>query len=308
MKIMFMGTPDFSVPILKGLIENYDVECVVTQCDKPVGRGGKVRFSPVKNVALENNIYCFQPERLRDNVDKIKQINPDMIITCAYGQILPKSILEVPRLGCINVHASMLPKLRGGAPIHHAIIDGYDYTGVTIMYMAEGMDDGDIISQRRVDININDTLESLHDKLSIVGRDLLLETLPHIIDGTNDRIKQDSSLVTYGYNIKKEEEKIDFNKSKKDVYNLIRGLNPSPGAYSTLNGKIIKIYESKISDNLFKDKVNGEITDIYKDGFGIKVSDGEIVITTVKPEGRKIMSARDYVNGLREDIKGRVFE
>lgn len=308
MRIMFMGTPEFSVPVLKGLIKNYDVVCVVTQEDKPVGRGGKVKFCPIKEVALENGIECFQPSRLRDDVDKIKEINPDMIVTCAYGQILTKDILDIPKYGCINVHASLLPKLRGGAPIHHAIIDGYDKTGVTIMYMAEGMDNGDIISQKEIKIDDADTVCILHDKLSLIGRDLLLETIPKIIDGTNDRIVQDESLVTYGYNIKREEEKIDFSKTKREVYNLIRGLNSFPGAYSVLDGKVIKVYSSRISDNVFPDKVNGEIVGIYKDGFGVKVADGEVIITEVKPFGKRMMSARDYINGLHEDISGKVFD
>lgn len=306
MKVMFMGTPDFSVPVLEGLIKNYDVVCVVTQEDKPIGRGGKVKCTPVKQMALENDIYCFQPHRLKDSVDEIKRINPDIIITCAYGQILPPSILEIPKYGCINVHASLLPKLRGGAPIHHAIIDGYDETGVTIMYMAEGMDSGDIISQKKIKIEDDDTASSLHDKLSIIGRDLLLDTLPSIIDGTNDRTSQDESLVTYGYNISREDEKIDFNKSRKEVYNLIRGLNSFPGAYSVLDGKIIKIYSSRIGNDCTGKC--GEITKVYKDGFGVKVSDGEIIITSLKPSGKREMSARDFVNGMHEDIVGKVFD
>lgn len=306
LKAIFMGTPKFSVPILEALILNYNVVCIVTKEDKPVGRGGKVKYSPVKEVAIKNKIECLQPKCIKNNVNDIKMINPDIIITCAYGQILPLEILNIPRLGCINVHASILPKLRGGAPIHHAIIDGYDKTGVTIMYMAEGMDDGDIISQKEINIEEDDTVSSLHDKLSTLGKNLLLDTLPSIINGTNDRIKQDLSLVTFGYNITKEDEKIDFNKTKREVYNLIRGLNSYPGAYALLDDKVLKIYSSRISDKKYSSRVNGEICNIYKDGFGVKVCDGEVVITEVKLSGKKKMKARDFINGMHEELIGKV--
>ena len=220
--IIFMGTPEFSVPVLEGLIDNYKVRAIVTQPDKPVGRGGEVRYSPIKEVALKNNILCLQPNKIGDILQEINQLEPDLIITCAYGQILPLELLIIPKLGCINVHASLLPKLRGGAPIHRAIIDGYSKTGITIMYMAEGMDNGDIISQREVLIDEKDTASSLHDKLKVVGKDLLLETLPSILSGTNKRIKQDEALVTYGFNISKDDEKIDFKMTPKKVYDKVR--------------------------------------------------------------------------------------
>ena len=210
-----MGTPEFSVPILEGLIDNYNVVGVVTQPDKPVGRGGKISISPIKSVALNNNVEVFQPLKIRDDYQNIINLKPDIIITAAYGQIIPKVLLDYPKYGCINVHASLLPKLRGGAPIHHAIIDGYDKTGITIMYMDEGMDTGDIISIQEVKITNDDTMISLHDKLRIIGRDLLLKTLPNIISGKINRIKQNNLDATYGYNIKKDEEKIDFKKKKK---------------------------------------------------------------------------------------------
>ena len=194
-KVVFMGTPDFSVPVLEGLIENYQVIGVVTQPDRRVGRRQEVVFSPVKEVALKHQISLFQPEKIRSNYDDILALEPDIIITCAYGQIIPKEILEYPKYGCINVHASLLPKLRGGAPIHHAIIDGYDKTGITIMYMDEAMDSGDIISQRETKILDTDTVESLHDRLSRLGRELLMDTLPSILDGSAKRIKQDLSLI-----------------------------------------------------------------------------------------------------------------
>ena len=295
--IIFMGTPDFSVPILEGLIDKYKVRAIVTQPDRPVGRKGEVKPTPVKEVALKNNILCLQPNKIRDALQEINQLEPDLIITCAYGQILPLDLLVIPRLGCVNVHASLLPKLRGGAPIHHAIIDGYKKTGITIMYMAESMDSGDIISQREVLIDNNDTATTLHDKLQIIGRDLLLETLPSILDGTNNRIKQDESEVTYGFNITREDEKINFNETKRNVVNKVRGLNSWPGAYCLYEDKVLKVWNCRRTDNVFDTMVPGTITDIYKDGFGVKVGNGEVVFTEVQLAGKGKVKASDFANG-----------
>lgn len=298
LKIVFMGTPDFSVPVLKGLINNYKVRAIVTQPDKKVGREGKVVFSPIKQVGIDNTILVLQPNKIMDEYQTLKDMEIDLIVTCAYGKILPKSILDLPRLGCINVHASLLPKLRGGAPIHRAIIDGYTKTGITIMYMNEGMDEGDIISQKEVEIHDTETASTLHDKLSLLGSELLLETLPSIINKTNNRIKQNDEEATYGFVIKRDDEKIDFSKTKAKIYNQIRGLNSWPGAYTTIDGKILKVWESERSNNQFPNKINGEITDIYDNGFGVKVSDGEIIIKIVQPEGKKRMNAGDYARGM----------
>jgi len=298
LKIIFMGTPEFSVPILKGLIENYKVRAIVTQPDKMVGRNQKIVCPPIKQVGIDNTILVLQPEKIKEEINTIKNMEPDLIITCAYGKILPKEILETPRLGCINVHASLLPKLRGGAPIHHAIIDGYQKTGITIMYMNEKMDEGDIISQKDIEITETETASTLHDKLSILGRDLLLETLPSIINKTNNKIKQEHEKATYGFVIKREDEKIDFSKTKREIYNQIRGLNSWPGAYCLIDGKILKIWESIKSNNTFPNKLDGEITNIYDEGFGVKVSDGEIIIKTVQPEGKTKMKASDYARGM----------
>lgn len=307
-KVIFMGTPEFSVPILQGLIDNYNVIAVVTQPDKPVGRGGKISISPIKELAINNNINVLQPIKIKDDYQSIIDLSPDIIITCAYGQIIPKILLDYPKYGCINVHASLLPKLRGGAPIHHAIIDGYDKTGITIMYMDIGMDTGDIISMEDVTITNIDTMSSLHDRLKIIGRDLLLKTLPDIISGNINRVKQNDNEATYGYNIKKEEEKIDFNKSKKDIYNQIRGLNCFPGAYAIMDNKRIKIWNSYMTDKIYDDKVNGEVSNIYNDGIGVKVVDGEIVLTDIQIEGKKRMSVKDYLNGIDKNcLKGKKF-
>ena len=241
-RVVFMGTPDFSVPVLKGLIENYQVVGVVSQPDRKVGRHQEVEFTPIKKVAVDNNILVLQPEKIRKDYMSVLELKPDIIVTCAYGQIIPKELLDYPKYGCINVHASLLPRLRGGAPIHHAIIDGYKKTGITIMYMDEAMDSGDIISQRETEISDIDTLESLHDRLSEMGRDLLLDTLPSILDGTNQRIKQDINEVTYAYNIKREEEYLDFNKSSRELFNQIRGLNPHPGSSCVIGEKEFKVF------------------------------------------------------------------
>ena len=291
-----MGTPEFSVPVLEALIENTDVIAVVTQPDKIVGRKGEVLYSPIKNVAIKNNIKIFQPLKIRKEFDEIISLHPDLIVTCAYGQIIPSEILTSPKYGCINVHASLLPYLRGGAPIHHAIIDGYQKTGITIMYMNEKMDEGDIISQSETLITDSDTTEILHDRLSIMGRELLIKVLPSIFDGTNARIAQDNSKATYGFNIKREDEKIDFNKSRREIFNQIRGLNSWPGAYTTLDGNILKVWESKIGAESNLDIDNGTILGLTKDGIKVKCSDGEIILTVIQPEGKKKMAVNSYLN------------
>lgn len=304
--IIFMGTPDFSVPILKGIMEHYKVRAIVTQPDRKVGRDGKVIFSPVKQVAFDNDILCLQPEKIRDILQDINVLEPDLIITCAYGQILPLEMLQIPRLGCINVHASLLPKLRGGAPIHHAIMDGFSKTGVTIMYMDKGMDTGDIISQREIPISNDDTAETLHDKLSVLGRDLLLETLPSILNGTNSRTTQDEAEATYGFNITREDEHIDFSKTKRQIVNKVRGLNSWPGAYCILDDKILKVWKCRESERIYDLGTDGEITRIYDDGFGVKTSNGEVVFTEVQLEGKRKMAAKDFINGYHEKLEGKI--
>ena len=285
LKVIFMGTPEFSLDVLQGLIDNTNVIAVVTQPDKEVGRGNKLSFSPVKELALKYNIPVIQPIKIRKEFQSVIDLNPDMIVTCAYGQIIPKVILDCPKYGCINVHASLLPKLRGGSPLHHAVIDGYDKTGVTIMYMDVGMDTGDIISQQEIPISESDTVGSIHDKLKVIGRDLLLQTLPKILDGTNDRIKQNEDEVTICHNISHEEELIDFNDKARNIFNKIRGMNPFPVAYFTLDNK-----------------VNGELVILDKKTLGIKCSDGIIYIDELKKEGKKKMHIIDFLNG-EKDLK-----
>ena len=307
LQIVFMGTPEFAVPVLQGLLDNYKVRAVVTQPDRK-GNHNQINISPIKKLANDNTILVLQPEKIKEDYQEIINLKPDIIITCAYGQIIPRELLECPRLGCINVHASLLPKLRGGAPIHKAIIEGYKKTGITIMYMNTKMDEGDIITQEEIDILDNDTASSLHNKLSLLGRDLLLKTLPSIIDGTNSRTKQDSSQATYAFNIKKEEEKLNFYKTARQVYNQIRGLNSWPGAYCIFEGKILKVWESYITEN-YPVGFNGEITAIYNDGIGVKVSNGEVVFKVVQPEGKNKMDAISFINGLRDkNIVGKILQ
>ena len=296
-RVVFMGTPEFSVPVLEMLINNTDVIMVVTQPDKEVGRHHEIKFSPVKACALKNNIEVYQPIKIKKEFEYILSKNPDIIITCAYGQIIPVELLETPKYKAINVHASLLPKLRGGSPLHKAIIDGYDKTGITIMYMAEGMDDGDIITQESIRITDDDNVGTIHDKLSILGKKLLLKTLPNIFSGNITRTKQNPNEVTYAYNIKSEEEKIDFNKNARDVFNQIRGMYPFPVANTVLDGTIIKVCESRIGSK--KSGVPGEIIEVYKDGIGVMCKDKEIILTRIKPSGKKEMSVRDFLNGNR---------
>lgn len=309
MRVVFMGTPDFAVNVLQGLIDNYEVVGVVSQPDKEVGRKRILTPTPVKELAMKYNIPVLQPIKIRKEYEAVLELKPDMIVTCAYGQIIPDEILNYPKLGCINVHGSLLPKLRGGAPIHHAIIDGLDETGITIMYMDSKMDSGDIISQRSTKILDSDNVGILWDKLSLMGRDLLLDTLPSIIDGTNDRIKQNEDEVTFGFNVKREEEHLDFNKTSREVFNHIRGLNPWPSAYVIFDGLEFKIYDSIIGDKTYPNKKVGEICDVTKKGISVKTNDGEIIITDLKPFGKKRMDANSYVNGIGKDnLIGKVFE
>ena len=308
MKVVFMGTPDFAVNVLQSLIDNYDVSLVVSQPDKRVGRHLELRNTPVKELANKYNIEVFQPEKIKLDYQRILDEKPDIIITCAYGQIIPQEILDCPKYGCINVHASLLPKYRGGAPIHWAIINGDKKTGITIMYMDKGMDTGDIISQEAIEILESDNLESVHDKLSVLGAKLLIDTLPSIFDGTNDRLKQNEDEVTFAYNIKREEEHIDFNKTSREVFNLIRGLSPIPSSNAIIDNEEMKILESKIGPSISSGKC-GEIVDTTKEGIIVKTLDGSIILTKIKPFGKKLMDANSYVNGVgKEKIIGKVFE
>ena len=298
-----MGTPDFAVPILETLIQNTKVVLVVSQPDKKVGRKQILTKTPIHEVADKYGISVFQPEKIKNDYERILEVKPDIIITCAYGQIIPKVLLDLPRLGCINVHASLLPKLRGGAPLHHAIIDGLDKTGVTIMYMDEAMDTGDIISTISYDIKSSDTTEDIHDTLRELGAKLLIDTLPSIITGTNRRIKQNETEATYGYNITREEEHIDFNKRGILIDRLVRGLYSWPLANTIIGDTEYKI----VAGYFIKGKGNpGMISDISKKVLGIGCLDGTYYVTKIKPAGKKIMDIKDFLNGIDiEEFKSR---
>ncbi len=308
LKVIFMGTPEFCVPILESLIKECDVIAVVTKPDKEVGRKKEIVYSPIKKVALNNNIKVIQPIKIRNEYQEILDLKPDIIITCAYGQIIPEVILNAPKYGCINVHASLLPKLRGGAPIHKAIIYGYDKTGITIMYMDKGMDTGDMISKVEVVIEDNDTTETLHNKLQKVAVPLLMDTLPSIIAGTNKREKQNNDEATYAYNVSREEEHVDFNSTSKEIFNKIRGLNSWPGAYAILDDKNVKLWMCKINDKVY-DKTPGTIVNLSKEGMEVVTKDGSILITELQLPGKKKMSIKDFVNGnKKEDYLNKLFK
>ena len=296
-RIVFMGTPEFAVPVLNELIKNYNVVLVVSQPDREKDRKGNLLMTPTKKLAIDYNIDVYQPTKIKEEYEKLLNYKPDIIITCAYGQILPNEILNYPKYGCINVHGSLLPKYRGGAPIHHAIINGEKETGITIMYMDSKMDSGDIIYQSKIEIGDNDNLDKIYKEMSFLGARTLLEILPQIFEGTNSRIKQDETLVSFGLNITKEEEKIDFNQSSLRIHNKIRGLSSIPGAYALINDKRIKIYESKLTDIPSKN-VPGTIVKIDKNGILVSTNDKDIIITDIKLEGKKRCLVKDFINGI----------
>ena len=253
-KVIFMGTPIFAVPILEYLIENTNVVLVVTKPDTFEGRKKVLTYSPIKKVALNNNIDVITPDKIKDAFEIISEINPDIIITCAYGKIVPENILSIPKFGAINVHASILPKYRGASPIQSAILNGEEKTGITIMYMDKDMDTGDIISYEEEIIDINDNYQTLSNKLSILGTNLLAKTLPDIINHKNNRVKQNETLASYTRLITREDEKIDFSQNGRDIINKIRAFAPNPGAYFKLNDKEIKIIKASFINQSIKQK------------------------------------------------------
>lgn len=301
-----MGTPDFSTKVLEMLIAKEDVIAVVTQPDRPVGRKRVMTPPPVKEVALQNGIEVYQPEKISQSEDlqTLIDLKPDLIVTAAFGQILPKALLDAPRLGAINVHASLLPKYRGGAPIHQAIIDGEKETGVTIMYMAPKLDAGDIISQQAIDIEANDDVGSMHDKLSFLGADLLAKTLPEIINGTNDRIEQNEDEATFASNISREDERIDWSESAQDIYNHIRGLSPWPVAYTKLDDKNMKLYKAHIVEE--KAGKPGEIIETTKKAIIVGTGSSDaIALTDIQLSGKKRMPTANFLSGYQDDLVGK---
>lgn len=299
-----MGTPEFSVPILDALAKSeYEVVLVVTQPDRPKGRKRIITPPPVKEKAIELGLPVFQPERLKDDYEEILKADPDLIVTAAYGQLLPKELLEAPPFGCINVHASLLPELRGGAPIHYAIIQGKKETGITIMYMVEKLDAGDILTQVTVPIQHDDHVGILHDKLSEAGARLLMDTLPKLFNKELEPIKQEEEQATFAYNIKREDEWIDWNKDNDEIYNQIRGLHPWPVAYTTYLGKNLKIWWGEVEDHDYEG-TPGEIVKKESDHFVVVCGNKKgIRITEIQPAGSKRMTVKDYLQGSDERIK-----
>lgn len=294
MKIIFMGTPEFAKPVLKALIEHHEVLGVVTQTDKKAHRG-KMIAPAIKLLALEEGIKVFQIEKIEDDYEELLNLEADLIVTCAYGQFLPKKLLDYPKYSSINVHASLLPKYRGGAPIQRAIMAGETETGISIIYMDEKMDSGDIISQKKIEITDLDTFETLHDKLSNLGAELLIETINKIKDNKITRTVQDESLVSYAKIITREDELINFHQSSKEVINQIRALNPYPGAYTLVDSKVLKLYDTKNSK--IKSNHPGLVSKMTSDGMYISTLDYDIIVSNIKYEGYRKMSVCDFLNG-----------
>ena len=306
MRVIFMGTPDFAVPSLEALLTKHEVVLVVTQPDKPKGRGKKMVPTPVKACALEHGIPVLQPEKVKEPefVEQLRSYEPDLIALTAFGQILSEPILEMPKYGCINVHGSLLPKYRGAAPMQWSIIDGEKVTGITTMYMAKGLDSGDMLLKAEVEITDEDTFATIHDKMAVTGANLLLDTLDQLEAGTLERIPQDHDAATYAPMITKETGHIDWSKNRQDIINLIRGLNPVPAAYTIYEEEVLKIFGAVISDVQSDDAANGEIVAVVKKGFVVKCGDGCLLITEVQARGGKRMMTDAYLRGhaMKEGI------
>lgn len=301
--IIFMGTPDFSATVLEGLLADkaYNILAVVTQPDRAVGRKKEIKMTPVKEVALAHNLPVYQPEKLSgsEEMAELMTLGADGIVTAAFGQFLPTKLLDSVDFA-VNVHASLLPKYRGGAPIHYAIINGDKEAGVTIMEMVKEMDAGDMIAKDATSITDEDNVGTMFDKLAILGRDLLLRTLPDYIAGNITPEPQDSSQATFSPNITPEEERIDWHRPARDVFNHIRGLNPWPVAHTLLDGKRFKIYEASIAQGQGKP---GEIIEKGKKSLVVATSDGAIALKTVQPAGKPRMSIVDFLNGVGRKLE-----
>ena len=298
MKVIFMGTPDFAVPTLEALIEKHEVLAVVTQPDKPKGRGKKMVFPVIKEKALEHNITVYQPQKVKtpEFVEILKEYQPDIMVVVAFGQILSEEILNIPKYGCINVHGSILPQYRGAAPIQWSIINGEEFGGVTTMYMAKGLDSGDMILKAKEKIKPDDTYGSLYDRLSVIGADLLIKTLDLIENGEVKRIPQNDDEATFAPMIKPELEHINWNGKNTDIVNLIKGLNPQPVAYTMLNDEKLKIWFAETIDGDYNGEP-GTIVDVRKRDFVVMTAEGAVAVKEVQAQGGKKMSADAYMRG-----------
>ena len=300
MRIIFMGTPTFALPSLEKIYKEHEIISVFTKVDKPNARGKKINYSPIKEFALANDLKIYQPENFKDSalIEEIRNMKADLIVVVAYGKILPKEVIDIPKYGIINLHSSLLPRFRGAAPINAAIINGDDKSGVSIMYVEEELDAGAVILQEETEITDEDTFLSLHDRLKDIGADLLLKAIELIERKEVKAQKQDENLVTFVKPFKKEDCKIDWTKTSREIFNFIRGMNPVPTAFSNLNETIIKIYETKINDKVYNNATCGEVVEYLKGkGIVVKTGDGSLIISSAKPENKKQMSGVDLING-----------
>ena len=300
MKLVFMGTPDFAVETLKALVERsgHEIVLVVTQPDKPKGRGHKMMPPPVKEYALAHEIPVYQPTSMKneESAEKLAQVKADVFVVAAYGKLLPETVLNIPPHGCINVHASLLPKYRGAAPIQWSIVNGESVSGVTTMLMEKGLDTGDMLLKQEVPIVETETGSSLHDKLSVTGAALLLKTLDELEAGTDQPEKQDDCLSWYAPMLNKEVSKIDFTKTSREIYNLVRGMNSYPYAHTEYQGRRMKVIWAE-QENSKTSGQNGEILEVTPKGILVKCADGAINITQIQFDGKKQMPVREYIKG-----------
>lgn len=318
LRVVFMGTPDFSVPSLEALLgAGHDVVAVYTQPDRPRGRGRRLTFSPVKEAALKAGIEVYQPRSLRDEgvLDELRRGRPDVIVVVAYGQLLPKAVLELPPLGCVNVHASLLPRHRGAAPIQAALAAGDAVTGVTTMFMDEGLDTGDIILKRELPIAPDDDAGSLHDRLAIAGAELLVETLARLEAGDESRTPQDDGLATYAPRLTKDDARIRWTGAADDVVNHVRAFAPRPGAFTWHRGRALKVLEARTASKAGAKEAEGSgpgdtaggavasapgtFLEVAGEGIAVAAGRGRVLLTRVQPPGRAPMSGRDFANGFR---------
>lgn len=313
MNIVFMGTPQFAVPSLEGLLrEGYNVVGVVTQPDRPQGRKKVLMPTPVKEAALKHGLPVLQPQRMRapEAIEELAALQPDLIVTAAYGQILPKAVLDFPRHGCLNVHGSLLPKYRGGAPIQRSIINGEKETGITLMYMAEGLDTGDMIAKSVVPIEDEDTAGTMFEKLSLAGAELLLKQLPLILEGRAERIPQNDEESTYAPNLSREDEKIDWTSTSRAIYDRVRGLVPYSGGYTLWNGDVFKVWavakpapadaeaeSGSGAGEQAEGQAPGTVLHLSERGIEVKTGDGSVLLTRVQPAGKKAMEASEFIRG-----------
>ena len=308
MNVVFMGTPEFAVPTLEALVKEHNVTAVVTQPDKPKGRGKKMMFSAVKEKALEYGLTVYQPEKVKDSdfVQVLKELAPDIMVVVAFGQILSEEILNIPKYGCINVHGSLLPEYRGAAPIQWSIIHGREYGGVTTMYMAKGLDSGDMILKVQEKIRDDDTYGSLYDRLSVIGADLLIKTLELIESGEAPRTPQNEAEATAAPMITREMERINWNDRADNIVNLIKGLNPQPVAHTLLKGEKLKIWFAEKEGKGYTG-TPGEIVDVRKKDFVVMTADGAVAVKEVQAQGGKKMTTDAYMRGHAID-KGTILE